>query len=149
MAVVGGGISGVVRNYNRSGLYLFNNENWSVKDRFTVNEWDDSEIYDYLAVSIHPSDPSKIAVGTFSEVPLTILKGNDLQADTFTINNSPLERAFSNYKDCFISSIDYDENGNLWLMNAYADKPLKVYTNEGVWQSFDLGASAKQRFTKK
>lgn len=149
LAVVGGGISGVVRNYNRSGLYLFNNENWSVKDRFTVNEWDDSEIYDYLAVSIHPSDPSKIAVGTFSEVPLTILKGNDVTADTFTINNSPLERAFSNYKDCFISSVDYDENGNLWLMNAYADKPLKVYTNEGVWQSFDLGASAKQRFTKK
>lgn len=149
LAVVSGGINGVVRNYNKSGLYLFKDENWTYRNEQNTNEWNTENIYDYVAVSIHPSYNSTIAVGTFSEVPLTILKGNGAPSDTFTLNNSPIEPAFVNSKDCFISSLDYDVNGNLWLMNSYAEKPLKVYTKEGTWQTFDLGASAKQRFTKK
>lgn len=149
LAVVSGGVDGAVRSYDRSGLYLYKNENWTFRDEYNVDEWNNNNIYDYVSVSIHPSDPSKIAVGTFSEVPLTIIKGTASPADTFTPNNSPIETAFTNYNDCFISGLDYDENGNLWILNSYAENPLKVYSATGQWSSFDLGGSAKKRYTKK
>ena len=46
-----------------------------------------------------------------------------------------------------LSDIIYDQTGNLWILNGYANAPLKVLTNDGLWYEFDLGATAKSKFS--
>ena len=48
-----------------------------------------------------------------------------------------------------VSDVCYDGSGNLWALNGYTLKPLNVMDNNGVWYNYDLGASARNKFTKK
>lgn len=48
-----------------------------------------------------------------------------------------------------VSDVCYDGSGNLWALNGYTLKPLNVMDNNGVWYNYDVGAAARNKFTKK
>ena len=149
LVVAGGGLSDISITFSGSGVYLFEDEKWELRDRNTMQLWSDKNIWDYLCVSIDPTDENTIAVGTFSEVPLSIMRSGVQVTDTFTPVNSTLKTSSSGSAWSLVSAVQYDLSGNLWALNGYSDQPLNVYTKDNEWLSFDCGSSAKNRFSRR
>jgi hypothetical protein len=149
LAVAGGGLSVVASNYSSSGVYIFKDETWSLYDRDNMTLWNDADIWDYISISIDPTDEDKIAVGTFSPTPLSILNDGGQVTDTFTPLNSTLQYTEAGGSLCLINALDYDSDGNLWVINGFTDSPLNVYTKEGNWYAFETGLASKNKFGKK
>lgn len=148
LAVVGGGLAEVFVTFNSSGMYVFEDETWELRDRDNMTKWD-LTVWDFISVAINPNDKEEIAVGTYSMVPLSIMNSSGQVGDTLTPNNSDLEATSLGNGWSLVSGLQYDDKDNLWVLNGYANEPLKVYTADNTWHSFDLGTSAKSKFTRK
>lgn len=148
MAVVGGSLDQVFVTFSKSGLYVFEDEEWLLRDPFNTNDWNINTVWDFLSVAIDPNDKDNIAVGTYSKVPLSIM-GTSGAVDTITPSNSLLENTSLGNGWSFVSGLCYDEQSNLWVLNGYSNAPLKVRTAAGQWYEFDLGTSAKSKFSRK
>jgi len=148
IAVASGSRSGGAPSFNRGGVYLFNNEEWTFSDQNTVTAWSDT-IHDFMGVSINPNDESQVAVGTYSSVPITVLDGTGQASGLYTSANSTVEETSIGNSWTFISDVQYDDEGNLWVLNGYSVEPLKVLTSDGQWLSFNLGPSAIGKITER
>lgn len=145
LIVSGGGLSGRFNSYNGVGTYVYDYENWSYLHRYETSIWQDKVIFDYLDGAVDPTNKNKMAIGTFSPIPLTIFNGNDV--DTFTVFNSPMTPTGTGGSS-LISALEYDKNGYLWIVNGYTNTPLKVLSPSKEWQSFNFGSSAFGKFTR-
>jgi hypothetical protein len=149
LALAGGGLSEISPTFSGSGMYVFEDESWSLRDRDNMSLWNGQNVWDFISVAIHPKDEETIAVSTFSEIPVSIMKASTQVTDTFTPTNSTLKASANGGLWSLVSALSYDTEGNLWAVNGYSDQPLNVYTNEGNWMSFDCGSSAKNKFSRK
>lgn len=149
LAIAGGGLSSIANTFSGSGVYTFEDESWSLYDRDNMNLWNNQPIWDFLSVSIDPRNADKMAVGSYSEIPVSILENGTQVTDTFTPNNSTLNFTQAGSEWSLVSSLQYDEDGNLWVLNGFSDTPLNVYSKDGVWYAIDCGTAAKNKFTKK
>ena len=141
LLIAGGGVNGHQMTFNNTGVHVFENEEWVIKDDGNQSFWQGEHVWDFLCVAVNPADKNKMAVGSFSEIPLSLFTDGNQVSDTFTVNNSPIESTMWNM-EAMISDIKYDESGNLWVANAYCIDPLKVYTKESTWQTISLGPFA-------
>ncbi len=149
LVVAGGGLSSISPTFSGSGVYIFEDEKWSLRDRDNMQLWNGQMIWDFIAVAIHPTDKDQIAVSTFSEIPVSVMNSSAQVADTFTPNNSTLEFSAIGGEWSIVSGMSYDEDGNLWMANGYSDRPLNVLTKNDTWYSFECGTAAKNKFTRK
>jgi hypothetical protein len=88
-----------------------------------------------------------MAVSTYSGAPVQIVTGDKEVVGNFNANNSPIEKTVLNNGYSLVSDVEYDDDGNLWVLNGYATKTLKVLKADKEWLSFDLGANSKNNFT--
>jgi hypothetical protein len=149
LALVGGGLSSAAATYGSSGVYLFEGEKWELRDKTNMTMWSTASIWDYLSVSIDPTNHDRIAVATYSEIPISIMDETGQVVDTFTPANSTLQFTSVASTNSMITSIQYDVSGNLWVLNGYTNTPLNVYTKEGDWYAYDSGNSSENKFSKK
>lgn len=148
LAIVSGGLSGIFHTYSSGGVTVFNDESWKGYNSLSLPQWSNAPIYDYLGVSVNPKDPQEIAVGTFSSVPLTIISSDN--ADTLSPYNSLLGAHTNGSGETFISDLQYDKSGNLWVLNGMASSmPLKVLTKDGDWYAMNTGSTTINKFTKR
>ena len=146
LVVAGGGIASVFQTFSGSGVYIFEDEKWQLKDRENMTMWNGQNIWDFVSVAINPLDNNEIAVATYSEVPLSILKADGQVESTFTPLNSNIELTSLGNNSAQIASLNYDDEGNLWFLNGYTTEPLKVYTKEKEWYSFSVNSAAAGKF---
>ncbi len=150
LAVAGGGLSGIMYTFNQSGIYQFEDEQWKFFDVSNIDSWKGKFFWDVVSVSVNPTNPSLIAAGSYSQIPLTIINSENNQVQNFTVSDSSVIRNTSLGNGwAFISSLKYDDSGNLWMINGYTNAPLKVYTAGGKWYEFECGIQSKNKFTKK
>lgn len=147
LAVAGGGLSGVFKTWNASGSYVFEDESWTALNNANVIGWISSPISDMLAVSYTEGKADKLAIGSYSEIPVSILSGN--VADTFTPYNSELDFSDGSTTYSYVSDLSYDAQGNLWVLNGSCTNPLKVYTNDGQWYAFGVGPAGVNQYSRK
>lgn len=148
LVVTGGGINGHAMTWNSAGVYCFNEEKWSLMDRYNTTLWKDKNIWDFLTSAVHPTDANKIAIGTFSQVPLSIIEDGQQASEIFTIDNSPLQSSMWTVES-MISELKYDTKGNLWVANSFCSDPLKVYTKDKKWQTISLGSTMANKSINK
>ncbi len=148
IAVCSGARSGGAPSFNRGGIYTFKDEGWRLIDQTNVTDWGDT-IHDYMGVSINPNNEDQIGVGTYSSVPVSIIDETGQASNNFHPGNSLVEETSISNGWSFVSDVQYDNEGNLWVLNGYASEPLKVYTSDGQWLSFNLGPSAKSKITER
>ncbi len=146
MIVAGGGMSEKISNFSSSGVYRFQDEAWDLYDRDNMNLWNGTNIWDFIAVSIEPNNAKKAAVATFSSYPVSILNFETGVTDTFTPLNSPMEYSGPGSTKSLVTALEYDDSGDLWVLNGYSLNPLKLY-HENTWYSFDCGGTAKNQFS--
>ncbi len=149
LVVAGGSLSGESGTINRSGIYIFEDEKWKLKDPANMTLWNTPNFWDAIAVSINPVNENQIAVGSYSLVPLSLLADDGQVTDTLTPNNSILEWGSIGNGSSEVTDLKYDESGNLWILNGYSNKPLKVLTKENEWYQFDLAAGSKNKHSQK
>ncbi len=148
LIATGGGLSGTYFTFNNSGFYLLNDQSWSLYSKQTVSQWDDTlALFDFISASINPQNSNEFALGTYSGVPLTIVNEDKSDVKVFTTNNSPLEPTILGNGWSYISDLQYDEQGNLWVINSYCDKTLKVRKSSGEWINMDMGVASKNGFS--
>ncbi len=159
LVIAGGGLDGHGLTWNSAGVYTFQDEKWKLTDKYNTPLLNDKNIWDYLSVSVNPMDNTKTAIGTFSEIPLSIIENesseiqlsivenNSKVIEMFTLENSPLEKTIWN-PYAMVTDVKYDETGNLWVANSFCSNPLKVYTKDKKWQTFELGGSTQNKLIK-
>lgn len=148
LAVAGGNLSQVFVTFNDAGVYFFEEEEWQLKDRYNMPMWQGTSLWDCIAVSINPVNKEQVAVGSYSKVPLSIFDESGFVVDTISEYNSLLEPTSLNNSWTMISDLEYDVQGNLWVLNGYANAPLKVMTSDGQWYEYTMNTSSKNVFTK-
>jgi hypothetical protein len=148
VVIAGGGLSDKTEQFSGSGIYTFIDEKWDLKDRGNMTLWNQKYIWDFVGVAINPTNQKEIAVATYSRYPLSILAEGNQVTDTFNNYNSIIQKTSLNNGSSYLSDIQYDSKGNLWMFNGYSSNPLIVYTKEKTWTSFNLGSSAINKFTK-
>lgn len=142
VAFAGGGLlSATAGSYSSAGVYLMEDENWTLIDRFNQPLWQNQLVWDALKVAIDPNDPNKIAIGSYCEYALGIVEDGKTVSSIYSFNNSLLEEANVNNNMACITDVKYDNSGNLWLINGFAKRPLKVLTKDKVWVDFNVGSS--------
>mgnify|MGYP000656044136 CR=1 FL=1 len=134
--------------YTRTGVYTFEDEAWVLSNPSELDMWKNQEIWDFSCISVNPIN-KELAAGTYSKIPLSILNENGIVTDTITSFNSPLELTSLGNGKTYLSDVTYDDEGNLWVLNAYSNKPLKVYDKNGAWYEFDTGTASKSRHAGK
>ena len=147
LAIASGGLSGNGPSFYKNGIHFFEEEDWSNINIDQVPSWQNQNIWDFLDVSINPKNSAQSAVCTYSEFPLSLIENGNIQ--NFNSSNSTLEITGLGNQWTLVSDVCYDADGNLWALNGFTEKPLNVMDNNGVWYNYDVGASARNKFTKK
>ncbi len=93
-------------------------------------------ISDFLDIIVHPQT-GKIYAAAFYDA-LVVYDPTTGQFDIYRENNSTLQLAEGDPTRSRVSSIAFDAEGNLWVANNNAPRPLSVLKTDGSWQSFDL-----------
>ena len=148
LIVSSGGMNGHNMTWNTSGTYIFQDENWTSFDRNSEPMWLNTNFWDNLTSAINPNNTNQMAVGTFSEIPLTIFENGKTASKIYTVENSPIESTMWN-SEAMISALKYDELGNLWIGNGFCSNPLKVLTKDQKWQTINLGSNCMNKSINK
>ena len=149
LIVTCGAASGNGSTFKSSGVYTFENEEWGLYNEANTAVWESGRIWDYLAVAIDPNDKEKFAISSWSFTPITLFDEGAGTIDTLTPNNSALMPTNVGIGATLVTGLEYDVQGNLWVLNGGSNEPLKVLTKDGEWQVFDLGTEAKGQFSQR
>jgi ligand-binding sensor domain-containing protein len=134
----------VVINYTNTGAYIFEDEEWAHVD----NTQTLLQGLDHWSISngtINPLDKSEIYLSSYSPEPLQRVVNNQV-VEVINPSNSPLDfTSLGNDMVC-LSDVKFDEKGNLWVLNAYSNNPLKVRKTDGTWVSMNTGSESKNTY---
>lgn len=146
LAVVPGGIKGIVPIYTQPGIYFFEDEVWTYKRKEDEALWQVGPTHDHISVSINPTNPNQVATGTYSEFGMSIVEVDEGVTEMYTSANSTLTQS-SGWN--LVSDLQYDKDGNLWVLNGFSTEPLKLKTPDNEWYSFSLGTNAVNKQSRR
>lgn len=148
LAVVPGAVNGHSEFYHPPGVMFFEEEKWKTIGRGESPLWAAGNTWDNISVSINPTKKEQVAVGGISKTPVSLVdRKSGVVTDTFSSVNSTLDRFGGG--SIVVSSLSYDESGNLWITNGFSSTPLKMLSKDGNWYSFSLGGTASNKSTRK
>jgi sugar lactone lactonase YvrE len=129
-------------DFNRSGVYILNpDQSWTNINEEYFPALKEKEIIGFMTVVPHPKDTSLIYMGSFLS---GIVEYNTTsQAMRFFSDNSNNGKIKSSLQAMVgaptqvrVSHMQFDEDGNLWVANFGAQKPISVFASDGKWYSF-------------
>ena len=145
IVVTAGTIDRVSLSFNLPGAYTMEEENWTLFDNATQPAQWSSGVWDIGTAAINPKNVDEVALGGYCLNGLTITNGSEI-TNVYGASNSILENtALGNNMTC-ITGVEYDEDGNLWIVNAYSSKPLKVRTADGSWYAMSTNSLISNAF---
>jgi len=121
--------------YCNEGVFLFNQENWSVLSSEKLND-----AKDILAKVVDPSDTSHWFVSSWGKGVLEF-KDGELETVWDNTNSSLMSASGSTTNDVRTGGLCWGEDGALWVTNALSNSPLHRFNpTTGQWKAFGLGA---------
>ena len=126
---------GVTPNYGylfrTEGFYTNEDGSWKSINKWNTPILDEKDMRDFLTIAI--SEAGVVYIGTFWD---GLIEYHDGNITVFDNSNSTLQNSVLNPDNNRITDLSFDSEGNLWMSNHDAPKPLSVLTNEGTWFSF-------------
>ncbi len=121
--------------YGNEGVFLFNQENWSVLNSEKLND-----AKDILAKVVDPNDTSHWFVSSWGKGVLEF-KDGELETIWNNTNSSLLSASGSTSNDVRTGGLCWGEDGTLWVTNALSNLPLHRFNPiTQQWKAFSLGA---------
>jgi len=122
-----------LNEYNKRGFAGFYNGEWHSFYSETTKEIE--SYHDFVNVKINPYNPQQVYVaGWWSGV----LQYENDNITVFDDKNSTIQQDYLWPGHCFTYGLAFDQNGNLWITNSRAKRPLSVKKKDGKWKSFEL-----------
>ena len=120
--------------FNSDGVGMYTDDKWTVINQFNNPVF--QNLFDVLCVEPVPAK-GKAYFGSFYS---GLIECNlaDKSVTLYDKNNSPLEGAVGAEERTRVSALATDRYGNVWISNAGALKPIKVYTADNQWKSFSV-----------
>lgn len=132
--VASGGITdSYVSTDNRNGFYVYNDGKWTNYNDENVSSF----INTINLCRILPTEDSLVYIGSFWNGLVEWNQRTETET-TYNSDNSALQVAQGDIQRTRVTGMALDQQGNLWIANHAAPKPLVVRTAEGNWHSFDL-----------
>ncbi|MBK8502270.1 MAG: hypothetical protein IPL46_08705 [Saprospiraceae bacterium] len=131
---------GVTINYGylfrEEGFYTNEDGDWLSYNKNNVEVLKRKDMRDFLCIEI--SKAGIVYVGTFWDGLIQYMNG---EFTVFDASNSSLQNSVINPDRNRITDLSFDADGNLWILNHDAPKPISVFTSTGEWMSFSLPTS--------
>jgi hypothetical protein len=121
----------------RFGYSHFNGANWINKPyNATIG------VRDFVHVTLDPLNNDKAYISSWGEG--MVIVENDTITTHWDNLNSGLEKLNytpnPSYVSIRINGSAFDNQGNLWIANAWVDNRIKKYSANGTWSSFDMSS---------
>ena len=120
--------------YRFPALSWFQNREWHFNSVDFLYFTPDSPAYDLTNVDINPKHESEWAVASWGNGLFTC-KDKRVTAH-YNARNSLLDSIQSG--QTFVSGLQYDKKGNLWMTNSYCNKMLKMLEPDGTWHAYNI-----------
>lgn len=118
-------------------IQVFDGKNWSVIDDTDIKNNVNYSFFDANCITFDPKDSKHFFIGSRSGL---YEFRDDKFYTAYNIDNSPIETAVEGDPNAkiytFITSLLYDDEGYLWVMNTYNTTPLKRLSPSGEWTLF-------------
>lgn len=134
IVVTGGTLDRVVLSFSLSGAYTMKDEVWNLYDKYNQPSSWGTGVWDIGTAAINPKNLDEVAFGGYCTNGLSIANGSSI-TQVYGASNSILENTTLGNNMTCISSLEYDSDGNLWIVNGFSSKLLKVLTADGSWYS--------------
>lgn len=119
--------------YNRNGIYFFEQDIWSSKSYYNEPVLD--SVLDFISLAVDPSDNSLWA-GSYGGGLVNFSPSKPPYI--YKKSNSTLQPAIGDATSYRVSGLSFDQNKNLWISNYGAPKNLQVRKVDGSWQAFSI-----------
>lgn len=124
--------------YNSDGFFYFKNNTWHNINAYSVSQL--NGILNFLDIQENPNN--KYLYGATTK-GLVEINGQNVQV--FDTTNSILQTdGFGS--NIYVTGIDFDSKGNLWLVNSRTTLPLKVKTPNNDWYAFPLSFGGNKKY---
>lgn len=142
VVISAGGFNSVLANrFQSEGAFLFANEQWRQLNRNTLNGV--PNMIDVIAARFDPNQRGRLYLLPWGR-GLYELEDNQLK-QVYDPTNSSLEYIPGSVDpttgrgDTRLGGIDFDRDGNMWMSNYGAARPISRRKPDGSWESFALG----------
>ncbi|MBR4135341.1 MAG: T9SS type A sorting domain-containing protein [Bacteroidales bacterium] len=110
------------------------NQNWSSNSNDFIHYTDSIIVSDLVNVKINPDNEDEWYVASWGG---GLFKCNNHRPVAhYHSGNSPLESTPEGHT--FVSGLDYDSKGNLWITNSQSDYMLKMLEPNGTWHQYNI-----------
>jgi ligand-binding sensor domain-containing protein len=114
-------------------------ETWNLYDKWNQPASWTAGVWDIGTAAINPKNLDEVAFGGYCTNGLSIATGSAV-TQVYGASNSILENTTLGNNMTCITSLEYDDDGNLWIVNGFANKPLKVRTADGSWYAMSTNS---------
>lgn len=126
------------QNKTPGEIMFYENGTWVNISNDVINQACGFKVYDLMNVAQAPNDKDHYFVTSYGAGLLEMQ--SDEVVNLYTPDNSTLISAVPNYPKEYTRTDGamYDEQGNLWILNAVGTKSINIFTPDKQWFSFGL-----------
>lgn len=131
--------------YHFPAVSWYQNKEWRYHDADFLNFDPVYPTYDLTNVAINPKDETEWALASWGN---GVFKCKNYQPVAhYNAANSILDSLVLSYDQLqamhhgptYVSGLQYDKKGNLWMTNSYSATMLKMVEPDGTWHSYNIG----------
>ena len=120
--------------YRFPAISWFQNQSWAYNSGDFLTYDSNRRTYDLTTIAINPLDETEWSVASWGN-GIFKCKNHRVVAH-YNAANSLLD-SISN-GGTFVSGLQYDNKGNLWMTNSYSNKMLKMLEPNGTWHAYNI-----------
>ena len=120
--------------FRHPAVSWFQNQTWANNSGDFLTYDTNKRTYDLTAIAINPLDETEWSVASWGN-GIFKCKNHRVVAH-YNATNSLLD-SISN-GNTFVSGLQYDKKGNLWMTNSYCQKMLKMLEPDGTWHAYNI-----------
>ncbi len=129
-----GGLTSSLNNqWNACEIYRFNNEKWNTYSY--PNTTSLANVFDVCTVKINPKNNKQVYFGSYGS---GVIEWNNGTFTVYNDTNSPLQNIIAGGPYVRVTGLDFDKDGNLWIVNSEVQNNLTLRKTNGDWKSFSL-----------
>lgn len=122
--------------YRYPALSWYQNQEWECNSSDFLHFDPDKPTYDLTNVAINPKNESEWAVASWGN---GIFKCKDHNpVEHYNAANSLLDSVSTG--STYVSGLQYDKKGNLWVTNSYCNTMLKMLEPDGTWHRYNIAS---------
>jgi hypothetical protein len=118
-------------------IMMLEDNSWSNIDYTSIESNTGVICRDLVSIAVDPSDKNHFFAASYSSGLYEFKENKFFKYHNFT--NSTIENLYGSYQYQMLDGTIFDKDGNLWFLNSYAGKSIKVLLKDGKWSQLEFG----------